>query len=155
MDVLHCHNTTCPAATSPSVLKLSLDGISESRSTNISLDVYSAKINACKNVYPIRIIRPLSKLSVNYLDNLHKVLDEITTNSCELSHVIADNPKRAFMRNSLCHGARYACEYCFANGVSLRESSEIQDRLRNIERKKQPYLPPPFRNHYVNGNSLN
>ena len=100
-------------------MKLSLDGISESRSTNISLDVYCVKINECKSVYPIRIIRPLSKLSVNYMSQFQKVLDEIQLTDTELTHVIADNPKRAFVRNSLCHGARFACEYCYAQGIEI------------------------------------
>ena len=136
-DVIHCHNSTCPSASnSAPVVKLSLDGISESRSTNISLDVYSMKFNACHSVYPITIIRPLCKLSVNYYQQFKKVLEHITNNNCELSHVIADNPKHAFIRNSLCHGAKYACEYCFANGISLRDTQEIQDQLKKLEKKK-------------------
>ena len=116
-------------------MKLSLDGVSESRSTLISLDVYSAKLQDCNTVYPMRIIRPLCKNSVNYHEQLHKVLSEIDQNQYKLTHVVADNPKRAFLRNSLCHGAKYACEYCFANGTRLTETTQIQIELKLIEKK--------------------
>ena len=118
-------------------VKLSLDGISESRSTNISLDVCSAKINTCQTVYPLRIIRPLSKLSVNYSDHLKTVLNDLDSNNCTLSQVVADNPKRAFVRNSLSHGARYACEYCFANGIPLRDTKELHNEIALCEQKKE------------------
>ena len=91
-DVLNCYTTSCPKSQplQDNALKLSLDGVSESRSTNISLDVYSVKINDCKSVFPIRIIRPLCKFSVDYMSNFEKVLMEIDQNNCQLTHVIAD-----------------------------------------------------------------
>ena len=135
-DILKC-NEDCPSGKGQNTVKLSLDGVSESRSTNVSLDVYSLKLNECQTVYPLRIIRPLCKLSVNYMDNFKAVLTEIDLNDCQLSHVIADNPKRAFVRNSLSHGSKYACEYCFAQGLPLSKTPEILQKLDMLEKKKQ------------------
>ena len=139
-DIIACRDDTCPESQSENAVKLSLDGVSESRSSNISLDVYSAKFNNCKTVYPVRIIHPLCKLSVNYLENLTEVLTDVQTNNCLLTHVIADNPKRAFLRNSLSHGARFACEYCIAQGVALRETPEIQKQLQKCEAQQAKLL---------------
>ena len=88
-DVLKCHENCCPAQKKDNSIKLSLDGVSESRSTNISLDVYSIKLNECQTVYPLRIIRPLCKLSVNQVEHFEKVLTDIDHNQCKLTHVIA------------------------------------------------------------------
>ena len=137
-DIHNCQLLNCPTANdAPSTVKLSLDGISESQSTNISLDVYSIKINDCQCVYPVRIIRPLNKLSVDYMGNFKKVLDELNENGLILSHVIADNPKRAFVRNSLSHGAKFACEYCFSNGISLKDLPQIKQQMAACEKKSK------------------
>ena len=37
-------------------------------------------------------------------------------NQCIITDFIADNPKRAFARNSVAHAGKYACEYCFGKG---------------------------------------
>ena len=66
---------------------------------------------------------------MNYLEHLEKVLADLDKNTCTLTHVIADNPKRAFLRNSLSHGARYPCEYCSAQGISLRDTEYVKNEL--------------------------
>lgn len=38
--------------------------------------------------------------------------------------MIADNPKRAFLRYALQHSAKCACEYCFESGVSFKDANE-------------------------------
>ena len=116
-------------------MKLSLDGVTESRSSTVSLEVYSAKLQDCHCVYPLRIIRPLTKTSVQFRDELNKVLTDIEQNDYDLTHIIADNPKRAFLRNGLCHGAKYACEYCYQTGSRLCETKQIQKELKESEKK--------------------
>ena len=66
---------------------------------------------------------------MNYLEHLEKVLADLDKNTCTLTHVIADNPKRAFLRNSLSHGARYPCEYCSAQGISLCDTEYVKNEL--------------------------
>ena len=63
------------------------------------------------------------------MSQFQKVLDDIQLTDTELTHVIADNPKRAFVRNSLCHGARFACEYCYAQGIALNKTPEILQEI--------------------------
>ena len=74
------------------------------------------------------------------MDNFKAVLTEIDSNDCQLSHVIADNPKRAFVRNSLSHGAKYACEYCFAQGLPLSKTPEILQKLDILEKQKRTII---------------
>ena len=91
--------------------------MSESKSTSISLDVYSSKYATCKAIFPHRIVRPLRKMSVNPLDQFSKFIDDIKENQVHIDHYIADNLKRATGKNCLCHSSNFPCEYCFAKGV--------------------------------------
>ena len=51
-----------------------------------------------------------------------------------LKTFIADNPKRAFIRDSLSNGAKYACEYCFSNGVIIKDSQpSFQQDLSTLQ----------------------
>ena len=102
---------------------MSVDGVSESKSTNTSLDVYSIKFKGCRDVYPVKIVRPLNKFQVNHEYQFSSVLSDLLSKNFELLFMVADNPKRAFLRFSLQHSARYACEYCFESGVSCRQGN--------------------------------
>ena len=104
------HNRLC-CSPEQTTVQLSLDGVSESKSTSISLDVYSCCFTSCKNIYPISIVRPLVKGSVDNRSILDNVVDDLS-NSCQISQFIGDNPKRAIVRCALNHASNYACEYC-------------------------------------------
>lgn len=111
-------------------IQLSVDGVSESKSTSISLDVYSLKFNGCKDIYPIRIVRPINKYPIDNQRQLHLVLNDVLQNGLKIHRFIADNPKRSFLRFSMQHSAKCGCEYCFESGVSFRNtSSEESDAL--------------------------
>ena len=98
-------------------MQVSCDGVSESRSTSISLDVYSSRMKNCRVVYPHRIVRPLGKYKVDNKAQLKCFIDDISHNKGRISQYVADNLKRATGRDCLNHASSYPCEYCFRKGV--------------------------------------
>ena len=103
---------------------MSLDGVSESKSTSISLDVYTIKFEGCRDIFPVKIVRPLQKNFVNHEEQFNLVLRAVLAADLLIQAFIGDNPKRAFLRYSLQHSARCGCEYCFEFGVSFRDACE-------------------------------
>ena len=118
---------------------LSLDGVSESKSTSISLDVYSIKFEGCRDVYPIKIIRPVSKHPIDLQEQFSLVLNSVASYNLILQALVGDNPKRSFFRNSLQFSAKNGCEYCFASGVSYKETVEVDyvKFVQNIQDQKR------------------
>lgn len=118
---------------------MSLDGVSESKSTTVSLDVYSVKFKGCRCIYPLKIIRQIDKLSVDNRKEFASVLSALIASHLIIQALIADNPKRAFLRNSLQHSGRHSCEYCFESGMLFTSQSaeEILSFLKNIEQQKK------------------
>lgn len=128
----------CPKDNS-SKLQLSLDGIQESKSSSISTDVFCISFQDCKQVYPLRLIRPCNKYKYDEQEEIRKVIDDINTNNCELTDCVLDKPKRSDVKCTLNHNATYPCEYCEAGAVLIEDcesSNEIHKkyelRRRNI-----------------------
>ena len=107
-DIIELHSEVCTTMSGTN-LQLSLDGVSETKSTNTSLDVYSASFNNCRTVYPLQIVRPIVKDQVNNRMYLESLLQELKANQCHITDFIADNPKRSFVRDSIAHAGKYAC----------------------------------------------
>ena len=102
-------------------MQASLDGVSESKSTSVSLDVFSVKVKNCKAVYPIRIVRPLGKYrGLDNQEQLRIFLDDVTSTERHICQFLGDNQKRSVALNSLGHASWHPCEYCFARGVPLK-----------------------------------
>ena len=128
------HLKTCPRHEKN--IQTSVDGVSESKSSTTSIDIYSSKFRKCRYIYPMRIVRPLKK---NYVDNNEQFkhfIHDITETSTTISALIADNLKRANVRLCLNHSALFACEYCYAKGTKFTgktspasENSDVSRRL--------------------------
>ena len=112
-----------------STLDLSLDGIQESKSSSLSVDVYTVSFKNCRTVYPLKIIRPINKYKMDDQLILKQVLDDINLNECILRTVVCDNPKRCMIRCSLGHCACYACEYCESKAKYFKEPEKKRGRL--------------------------
>lgn len=112
-----------------------MDGVSETKSTSTSLDVYSLKFDGCREIYPLKIIRPLNKFPLDHREQLSFVVDAIVANSLNLKTLVADNPKRAFLKFVLQHGARFGCEYCFQPGILFKNNNQedCQVFIENID----------------------
>ena len=113
----------------PLPTQLSLDGVSEARSNTISLDVYSIRIIGCKQVYPIRIVRPLSKVHANDQHHLNLVVQDLNNSDFDIVHFVGDNPVRARAKMVLNHASLFPCEYCFGIGTRIKINTS---RMRQI-----------------------
>ena len=120
---IHAANSNTHFQGEHRAIQLSLDGVSESKSTNTSLDVYSVKFEGCRDVYPLKIIRPLNKYPIDSKKQLAEVLQAILRENIILKSIVADNPKRSFLRDSLQHSGKFGCEYCFQSGVPFSTTS--------------------------------
>ena len=104
------------------------------------------KFNACKNIYPIRCIKPYNRVKYNEQESLSIVLNDLNANHCIMDNAICDNPKRAVLRHALCHSSLYACEYCESSAVSFvcpvnktkvdAELNEISQQIVTLEEKQ-------------------
>ena len=102
-------------------MQVSLDGVSETKSTSVSLDVYCVKVKTCKCIYPVRITRPLGKYrGLDNQEQLRIFLDDVNSTNKHICQFLADNQKRSTALNSLGHSSWYPCEYCFTRGVPLK-----------------------------------
>ena len=138
-EILKIHKASClNAAGRNQQINLSLDGVSESKSTNISMDVFTIKMKNCKNINPARIVRPLGQYKVSNRVQFKLLLDDVIENQCLLEKIIADNPKRSILRCSKSHSGYFACEYCFAKGVLIQTiASQKQTDLTNKAIEKE------------------
>ena len=118
-DVLAIHRSTCPNYNPNVKIQLSCDGVSESKSTVISLDVYSIKFDGCKNIYALKIIRPIKKTNFDHKLHLTRVLHDIHDNNLTIGVFIGDNPKRSNAKCVLCHSSWFPCEYCCCKGTKI------------------------------------
>ena len=117
-DLLKIHHFISGNHVHEPIIQLSLDGVSESKSSSTGLDTYSVKFNHCRNIYPIRIIRPCEKYKYDVQEQLQNVLDDINDNGVVIDCCVCDNPVRSnVIRCAKCHSAKFPCEYCQCGAV--------------------------------------
>lgn len=133
-DVSSIHESICPNHQSRDV-QLSLDGVQECRSNSVSLDVYSVKIEGCRNIYPLKIVRPINRFKLDYKPQLQDVLENLAQANFCLRCFIGDNPKRAIVREALNHASYYGCEYC-----TSKAERYAGDTIKFNEEKKRNNL---------------
>ena len=125
------HQSCCNNDTTLKV-HLSSDGVSETKSTTTSLDVYSIRFLNCRNVYPVCIVRPLKTYPEN--DFLAEIITELESHGFTISAFLGDNPKRSLARRCLSHSSTFPCEYCFQPGAIFRDvSSQDSQNLTKIQ----------------------
>ena len=120
-------------------LQISCDGMSESKSTNISIDVFSSKFPHCKAIFPHRLVRPLKKFPVDNLFQFSRFLEDIVENNLDIDQYIADNLKRATGKNSLNHSANFPCEYCFCKGIRFQPKTNKTSE-QNLEKLREKIM---------------
>lgn len=102
----------------------------------------------CRTIYPLKIVRPLNKHKLDYKPLLLAILNSLHENGCPLFAFIADNPKRAIIREALNHASNYGCEYCNSKAVqyshgkamSSEEKKEMELRIKHLEKKQKKLL---------------
>lgn len=119
-------------------MQISNDGMTESLSSNVTLDVFSSRASNCQVVFPHRIIKPFQKTSINHKEQLNLFLMDIIEDCSQITTLIADNLKRATCKNSLNHASTFPCEYCFARGTRLqldKTSVDAENQIKLIQEK--------------------
>ena len=133
-DVKKLHFKLCPSY--QPVLDLSLDGIQESKSSSVSVDVFTVSFKGCRQVYPIRIIRPINKYKIDTQEQIKIIIQDIHESHCKINTAVGDNPKRSDFRCALCHSATVAYEYCEAR------AEYVTEKIKDISKKG--HLAWPF-----------
>ena len=142
-DINAIRKKVCNAA-NQSEIQISVDAMTETKSTSVSMDVYSSKLPNCKAIFPHKIVRPLRKYPVDAKEQFSDFIHELTENQMRILQYIADNLKRATGKNHLCHSSAYPCDYCYAKGVRFQKNTtaassqtrqnfnSIREHLRNL-----------------------
>ena len=132
-DVLTIHNYISSDHEAHSlIIQLSLDGVQESRSSHNSLDVYSITFNNCRNIYPIRIIKPCQKYKYDEQFELKQVLDDLNSNNITIDCGVFDAIKRSTVLCIKGHSARFPCQYCESCAVpcSIHTKSSLDTQKK-------------------------
>ena len=137
--LIDTHERRCQNFDGKREIDMSLDGVSESKSSTVSLDVYTTRFRNCRVIYPNRVVRPLGRFKVNNLEHLKHVLDDYEKNYCLLKKFIGDNPKRSFVKSTLSHSSNFPCEYCFAKGQRAKttHASDIMKHESTVIKKQK------------------
>lgn len=85
----------------------------------------------CRNVYPLRCIKPYNRYKYDEQRTLKIVFNEISNTQLVVDNVICDNPKRSIIRNCLSHSSSFACEYYVSSAIS-----HVSNELKNQVEKK-------------------
>lgn len=99
------------------IIQLSLDGVMESKSSLNSLDTFSVKFNNCRNIYPIRLIKPCDKYKYDEQLEIKRVLDDLNLNDITIDCAVLDKPKRSTVLCLKGACAKFPCEYCESSAV--------------------------------------
>ena len=90
-------------------LDLSCDGVADANSSGVTMDMITVRFPECRTVYPLVSIRPIDKTSVNFLQELDKVLSDFKVKNVKIRNIICDNPMRALRRNCKNHASYFSC----------------------------------------------
>ena len=116
-------------------MQISADGMSETKSTSISVDVYSSRFNGCKMVYPYRLVRPIVKnFPINHKEQFDFFIQDLLSNNAIIKQYIADNLKRAVGKDCKNHAATFPCEYCFARGVRITVRTNCKKTQQHLQK---------------------
>ena len=140
-EVLRIHRQICPSF--QPVVDLSIDGVQECKSSSLSADVYTVSFHGCKNVYVLKMIRPMNKYKVDDQLHLEAVVDDIIDNSVRISSAVFDNPKRSTARCALCFSASFACEYCESRAEYIRDDDSDKKNKGHLAWPFSTYNGPP------------
>ena len=107
-------------------IDIGLDGVPESVSGGVSIDVLTVRFAGCRSVYSLAVLRP-RRTGLNICDSvtIKKALDEYEAlqegtvkgvNRVALRFVICDAPKRARLLAQKSHSGYSSCQHCHVKG---------------------------------------
>lgn len=144
-DVIRYHRKRHATQVQTGILDFSVDGVPESKSGGVSIDVLSVRFPGCRHVYSIGVLQPAKKgmgLSDSIL--ITKLLSSIRELNLTVRWVIADAPKRAKLLGMKQHNSTFSCQYCLCKKLDgnfpkstmnspERTWSSVMDTVRAIE----------------------
>ena len=137
-DVLKIHRDACKSHQNYNdnqiQLNLSCDGVADSKSSAVSMDVFSVSFPECSTVYPICTIRPTKKNSVDFQSELKLILEDLKKENVKIINVLADNPMRALMRYFKNHSSYFSCEYCRSSAEYYQDQAS-KKKLQEFVKK--------------------
>ena len=136
-DIKDIHAIICPSYHDFQMthVQYSLDGVQESKSSAISIDAHTINIKNCRNIYPLRCIKPFNRIKYDEQSNIKCVLNDLNNNHCIMDFAVCDNPKRSILRNALSHSSLYACEYCESSAkpyVCQETSTQVNEHIQEL-----------------------
>ena len=111
------------------LITFSLDGVQESKSSITSMDTYCIKFEDCRNIYPIKLIRPNERYKYNDQEELAELVGDINNSGMIINTGVFDNPKRSMVTMTKTCAARHGCEYCEAPAVTFKDNSMTKSHL--------------------------
>ena len=132
-DVIKLHKELHPSGPAPTEFDFSVDGIPETKSSGLSIDVLSIRMTTCRTVYTLAVLQPARK-AMQLPDSivLEHFLDEYRGCGLRVRYAIADAPKRSALQGMKQHSANYGCPYCKAKKINKHYPSETAGApLRN------------------------
>lgn len=125
------HQQCCPSANNQDspLVNLSLDGVQESKSSNCSIDIYCINIKPCRNIYPLRLIRPNERYKYDEQEELANVVADINSSGMIIDTGVGDNPKRSTFKMAKTCAATHGCEYCEAPSLFYKDNTMTRGHL--------------------------
>ena len=142
-DALKIHSETClkhqHLDQDRIEVNLSCDGVADSKSSTVSMDVFSISFPECSRVYPLSIIRPTKKSYINFKSEVQIVLDDLKQERVKILNFLGDNPMRALMRDCKNHSGYFSCEYCRSSAEYYQDpklKKQIEHSILTCSKRK-------------------
>ncbi len=145
-DIYQWHCKAHPDGIASRIIDMSVDGVPESKSSGLSIDVLCVRFTDCRAIYPLVILQPWKKkLGGKDALTLKPLLQELEQSGLSVRRIIADAPKRAPLQGLKSHAATSGCPYCVAKKVNgkypsgtfgghLRTDHELRRQGEEVER---------------------
>ena len=111
------------------LINFSLDGVQESKSANTSIDIYSINFKSCRNIYPIKLVRPNNRFKYDEQQEIADLLSDINSTKMVLDTAVGDNPKRSNLRNAKSCSGTHGCEYCESPAIYFKDDTMSRGHL--------------------------
>ena len=119
-DIIQCNEKLHPNIQHEDYkLIISNDGVPESKSSSISLDVISVKFTHCKTIFPWKILRTQKGFKLSAKEYFEPCIQDIIREKICVILFVLDAPKRAFIIYQKSHSGYFSCDYCLAEGEYL------------------------------------
>ena len=93
------------------------------------MDTFCISFHGCRNVYPLRLIRPNEKFKYDEQEELANVINDINESNIVIDACILDKPKRSVVTLTKSHAAKFPCEYCECPAVSYIDDTMTKRKL--------------------------